>query len=219
MATQPPETVVDFSKLDAKAKLATFIEATKSDEFKNIDLVKELDIKLPEPKPDPVVEDSVKNAEAIKEKLQDYEKTRGELLELGHKFEKKSQMSEAEQVIYDKIEKNSQAKLQESVDELEKLDADFPSEEILNKMKVGTEEKIVIAAGYKEMIVRNSDAISKIKTELDTATSELKDAKLNAPVTVEDKTGDERVSAMMESMEIELKADGKPAEPKKKKEE
>lgn len=216
MATKTPEQVVDFSKLDAKAKLAQFIEATKSDEFKDIDLIKELHIKVPEPE---IVDKAVKNEEAIKEKLEVYEKTRGELADLGHKFEKTAKLSEAEQIIYDKIEKNSQAKLQESVDELEKLDTDFPSEEIINKMSIGTEEKIVVAAGYKEMVVRNSDAITKIKKELDTATSELTDARLNAPETVEDKTGDERVSAMMESLEIELKADGKkPAEPKKKEE-
>ena len=59
------------------------------------------------------------------------------------------------------------------------------------------------------MIVRNSEAVKKIKTELDTATSELTDAKLNAPKEEEDATGDERVSAMMETLDIELESDGK----------
>lgn len=207
MAKETPETVVDFSKLDIAAKLQMFKEVTQTDEFKKekIDLAKELSIEAP--KPEPVVDIAVKNAEAIEKKLKEHEKTRSELLELGHKFDTSAKLSEAEQIIYDKIEKNSQAKLSESVTELIKLDADFPSEEILSKMSISTEDKLVVAAGYKEMIVRNSEAVLKIKKELDGATSELKDAKLASPTEEEDKSGEERVSAMMEKLEIELVSD------------
>ena len=68
-------------------------------------------------------------------------------------------------------------------------------------MSISTEDKLVVAAGYKEMIVRNSEAITKIKKELDTATSEIKDAKLASQTEEEDKSGEERVNAMMEKVE------------------
>ena len=69
MAKETPETVVDFSKLDIAAKLQMFKEVTQTDEFKKekIDLAKELSIEAP--KPEPVVDIAVKNAEAIEKNL------------------------------------------------------------------------------------------------------------------------------------------------------
>lgn len=200
MKKDTPEQVVDFSKLDKTAKLAAFIEATKGDDFKDVDLVKELNIKLPEPK---VIDTASKNEEAIAKLIPKYEKTRGELVELGHKFETTSQMSEAEKVIYDKIEKQSQASLSEKVADLIKIDADFPSEEVLSKMSIATEDKLVVASAFKEMIVRNSEAVSKIKKELDTAVAELKTAKLASPAKPEnDKSGADIVDSKMSTLEF-----------------
>lgn len=195
--TETPEQVVDFSKLDSSAKLEAFKEALKTDDtLKTLDLVKEFDIKLPDPTP---VDKAVKNQEEIQSKLQEYEKTRGELAELGHKFETQSQMSESEKIIYDKVEKNSQVNLSEAIDDLVKLDADSPHE-IISKMSIPTEEKVIVAKAFKEMASRNSEAVKKIKDELDTAAAELKDAKLSAPQKVEDKTGKDKVDEQMSKM-------------------
>ena len=195
--TETPEKVVDFSKLDGPAKLEVFKEALKGDDLKDTNLIKELDIKLPEPK---APEKISKNEEEIKRLLDVHEKTRDQLLELGHKFEeKKTKMSEAETIIYDKIEKNSQANLSEAIDALVKIDPDSPHE-IVSKMSIPTEEKVIVAKAFKEMATRNQEAVKKIKDELDTAASELKDAKLSAPKKEEDKTGKDIVDQALSKM-------------------
>lgn len=211
--TETPEKkteVVDFSKLDSNAKLEMFKEALKSDDFKNIDLAKELDIKAPEP----IKDETNKNDEAIAKLLPSYEETRGKLIELGHKFEKESKMSEIEKTIIDRLEKQSQAKLSDQIVDLVKLDADFPSD-IVKNMEIPTEDKLIVAAGMKELVIRNTDAIKKVQTELDTAATELKDAKLASPLKEkEDRTGAEKVDSMMS--EFGMKSPEKSPETKKK---
>ena len=209
MVKETPETVVDFSKLDSSAKLEMFKEALKGDEFKDVDLVKELSITIPEPQ---VIEKAVQNKEAIEKLLKVNDETRGELRELGHKFQTESKMSDIEIKITERQEKQSKAMLSERITELEELDSDFPSE-IVNNMDIPTEDKLIVALAMKEVAVRNSEAIKKIKTELDTASAELKDAKLAAPETVVDKSGADIVDSKMSEIGLET-----PKDPDKKKE-
>jgi len=171
-----PEQVVDFSKLTTEEKLAAFKEALSQDEsFKNIDLAKELGIKAPEQ----VDETQVKNQEIIKETLPLYEEIRAKLAQAGYKFEE-SKMSEAELKVREITEKQSRAMFADASEAITNVDKDFPVE-VIAKLSIPTEDKVIIAQAMKTVAVRNSEAVEKVQKELDAATAELKDARLGAP--------------------------------------
>jgi hypothetical protein len=193
----PPATdsdkIVDFSKLDAKAKLEAFIEATKAEDFKNIDLYEKLGLDKP------VVDDkSSKNKAVIEEELPKFEASRSKLAEAGYKFEKVA-MSASEKLIHEKIEKQSSAKFEEQKTDILKIDEDFPVEDI-SKMSIPTEDKNTVMATLKGVAVRNSAALAKLRTELDTANSQLKEAKLASPENPDkkDQSGESIVSSKLE---------------------
>lgn len=185
--------IVDFTKLDGKAKLEAFKEAYKSEEFKDIDLYKELGLEKP------TVDEKVSmNKAVIESELPKYEQARAKLAEAGYKFEKVA-MSESEKLIHEKIEKQSQAKFSEQQTDILKIDKDFPVEAI-SKMSIPTEDKVTIMATMKEVAVRNQEAIDKLTKELDITNESLKEAKLAAPENPdkEDKTGEQAVASKLQ---------------------
>jgi hypothetical protein len=187
-ATDKPE-VVDFSKLSGPEKITAFKEALKSDDLKNVDLYDTLGLDKP------AVETPSMNKEVIEKLLPEYESTRAKLAEAGYKFEE-AKMSAVEQKFADKIEKQSQAKFAEQRTDILKIDADFPVDSVAN-MSIPTEDKVTVMATMREIAVRNQESVSGLKTELDTATAELKEAKLAAPDTdkTDERAGEDIVNA------------------------
>ena len=193
--TDDKPTIVDFSKLNAQERLAAFKEAYKPEDLKDVDLYKELNLEKPK-----IDEQSSKNKEIIESELPKYEAIRTKLAEAGHKFEKVA-MSENEKVFAEKIEKQSQAKFKEQETDILKIDEDFPVEEI-TKMSIQTEDKVTVMATLKGVASRYSEAMTKLKTELDTATDSLKLAKLASPEEDKpDQTGADIVSSKLAEYE------------------
>jgi hypothetical protein len=186
-------TVTDFSKLSTEEKIAAFKEATKSEDFKDVDLYAKLGLDKP------IVDDTAsKNQAVIEAELPKYEESRAKLAEAGYKFEKVA-MSETEKMFSEKIEKQSLAKFAEQQTHILKIDKDFPIEDIV-KMSIPTEDKVTIMATLEGVAVRNQDSVDVLRKELDGATAQLKDAKLASPPGPEkDTSGEDRVTSKLKA--------------------
>lgn len=228
---EPPETVKDnpYTKLDSdgiKAELAKFSEALKSDVAKDIDILKELKVEAPkldeDPKKDipneaPKPEKKI-DTDAIKSWTPIYENAKEALLEAGFKFEstepQTSKMSEAEKAVGERITKIATAKFSEQKTDLLKDDKDFPVE-IIEKLDVPIEDRVIIMASMKEIVSRNSEAVAKVQKELDVASKSLEEAQIHVPKLEEKKDGSNRLASIASKMGAsELKGipSNKPAE-------
>lgn len=216
MKQEIPETKgtsLDLSKLspeEMKVELAKFQEALKGDAFKDINAYEALGLEAP--KADTSEERiSQANRETIDRLLPAYNKVREELASAGFDFKSSdSKMSEAEKEIHVRLEKQATAKFAEQKAEVTKIDPDFPTE-IIEGLKISTDDKTIVMAGVKEVVSRNSEAVQKLKDELTKVTSELQTVKLSAPKEDEPEalTGDNKVSAAIAKFGLKVETEEK----------
>ena len=214
--TEPPKTkpeenpLTKLSPEEVESKLAQFQEALKDNKFKGIDIYKAIGLEKP-------VEVNPED-EAKKVKIESLTKTYNEsidaLKELGVDLTPKpeeSKMSEADKIISERLEKQGQAKFAEQKSDLLKQDPDYPIE-IIEKLKLPIEDKLVIMAAQKEITQRNVDAIKTVKDELDVVVKERDDIKIGAPAEEKgDKTGADIVKEQAAKFGLKVE------EPEKKK--
>ena len=194
---EPPKTetkdnpLTKLSPEEVESKLAEFQEALKDEKFKGVDIYKAIGLERPvEVKP----EDEAKKVE-IESLTKTYKDSVDALKKLGVDIEPKqeSKMSEADKIINERLEKQGQAKFAEQKSDLLKIDPDYPIE-VIEKLDLPIEEKLVVMATQKEITQRNVDAIKTIKGELDVVVKEREDIKMGAPAKDDDKTGKDKVS-------------------------
>ena len=214
--TQPDgKPLTELTKEEVETKLAEFQEALKDKKFEGIDVYKAIGLERPT-QVDP-------DAEAKKAKIEALTKTYDEavdaLKELGVDKTPKpeaSKMSEADKIIAERLEKQGQAKFTEQKSDLLKMDPDYPIE-IIEKIDLPIEEKLVVMAAQKEITQRNIDSIKKIKDELDVVVKERDEVKMGAPAEeAKDKTGEEKVKEQMAKFGLKEEEDPSKTDPEKK---
>jgi hypothetical protein len=193
---EPPQTIQQEKKLEELSveefseKIASFQEALKLDKFKNIDIYEKLGLEKPSKNTDV----DPKLAEDLTNKYNDIV---GQMTKLGIEIPTQVKMSETERAIAERVEKHAQAKFSEQKQDVLKIDPDFPVD-IIEKLKISTDDKIVMMSAFREVAERNQAAIKKVKTELDVVSSELKEVKMRAPAEEKkDRTGKEIVESKM----------------------
>lgn len=190
--------LADISVEDMTSKLAEIQEALLNNPtFKDIDQYKALGLTKPEDKPKEKENKKQINQEAIDRLLPILDKTRVELTEAGYEFPTVSKMSEGEKALHEKLEVIAVAKFAEQKSDILKIDPDYPVKEI-EDLKIPTESKIAVMNASKEIAERNVEAVKKVKSELDTTVTELKEVKLSSPKEEEtDSTGESKVNEQL----------------------
>ena len=201
-----------YLKLDEtgiKTELAKFSEALKSDTAKNLDIADILGIKKSETPKDVTTDSTPKpkepslDAEQIKRWTPIYENAKDALVEAGFKFEATepltSKMSEAEKAVGERITKIATAKFSEQKTDLLKTDKDFPVE-IIEKLDIPIEDKVIIMSSMKEVTSRNSEAVAKVQKELDVASKSLDETKILVPKPEEKNDGAKKVAELASKM-------------------
>lgn len=221
---EPPITKEDTKKLadlnveEMTSKLAEIQEALLNNPtFEKIDQYKALGLTKPEEKKDENKKQI--NQEAIDRLLPILDKTRVELTEAGYEFPTVSKMSEGEKALHEKLEVIAVAKFAEQKSDILKIDPDYPVKEI-EDLKIPTESKIAVMNASKEIAERNVEAVKKVKSELDTTVTELKEVKLSSPKEPEkDSTGESKVNEQLAKfgmkVEVEEKTGNKSEKEKK----
>src|SRR3990172_1843489 len=181
----------DLTKEELSDKLSSFKEVLKNANFKDLDAYSLLGLD----KPVPVKSDAEINQAKIAEIMPKFEALKTELVTAGYQFPTESKMSDGEKAILKKVEQQGVAKFAEQKQDLLKSDKDFPVD-IIEKLEVPIEGKIAVMTAAREIVSRNSEAITTLKKELDVANAQIKEAKMMAPKEQEgDKTGAEKVKA------------------------
>lgn len=200
---EPPVTKEETKKLadltaeEMTSKLAEIQEALLNNPtFKDIDKFKALGVEKPEEKKEETTKKQI-NQEAIDRLLPILDKTRVELTEAGYEFPTVSKMSDGEKALHEKLEVIAVAKFAEQKADILKIDPDYPVKEI-EDMNIPTESKISVMTANKAIAERNVEAVKKVKSELDTTVTELKEVKLSSPKEPEkDSTGESKVNEQL----------------------
>lgn len=219
---EPPITKEETKKLadltveDMTSKLAEIQEALLNNPtFKDIDQYKALGLTKPEEKKEETKKQI--NQEAIDRLLPILDKTRVELTEAGYEFPTVSKMSDGEKALHEKLEVIAVAKFAEQKADILKIDPDYPVKEI-EDLNISTESKISVMTANKAIAERNVDAVKKVKSELDTTVTELKEVKLSSPKEPEkDSTGESKVNEQLAKFGMKVEEEtGNKSEKKKK---
>lgn len=161
----------ELTKEEMVERLASFKEVLKQDKFKDIDLQSIFGVTSKNTGVDPNL------AQELINKYNDVVK---QMNQLGIPVPKEVKMSEAERALAERIEKQAVAKFTEQRQEVLKLDPDFPID-IIDKLDVSTDDKIVLMSACRQVVQRNNEAIDKIRKELDNVNAQLKEVKMRAP--------------------------------------
>ena len=125
--------------------------------------------------------------------------------------ESDSKFSEFEKTMKADMEKVALAKFSEQKQSLLAIDPDF-SMDVIDNMTIPTPDKLSVVAAFSEVSSRYTKAISKLQSELDNITSELKEAQARSPAPEPQtgKSGSDIVKAM--GAKFGLKIDDKSGE-------